>query len=162
MPRLIRLLVILGDGGHTAQMLRLVALLGPDFGYEYVVARSDEISEQKITVPGRVWRLTSPRAKGDSYWRVAWRLARSFVEAAGVVLRCRPDAVVGCGPALMVPVAVLGKALGAKVIFLESGSRVTELSLTGKLMRRLADQFYVQWEPLHARYPETIYAGRLL
>jgi len=156
------LLVVLGEGGHTAQTLHLLQLLGSSCTYTYVVSRSDEISANKITLPGEIVRLTRPRAKDDSYPQAAWHLAVSIVEAAWLLLRCRPDAVVGCGPAVQVPPSVFGKLLGAKIIFIESASRITELSLTGKIMLRLADQFFVQWESLQRRYPQTIYAGRLL
>jgi UDP-N-acetylglucosamine:LPS N-acetylglucosamine transferase len=157
-----RILVVLGDGGHTAEILELVARLGPEYRYDYALSSTDQISERKITLSGPVWRLTRPRAKDEPLIPAAWHFARSLLEAARVVLRARPDAVLGSGPALLVPLAVTGKLLRAKVIFVETGSRVTELSLTGKIMLRLADQFFVQWEPLHARYPRTIFAGRLL
>jgi beta-1,4-N-acetylglucosaminyltransferase len=157
-----RLLVVLGDGGHTAEILQLVERLGSDYHYEYALSRTDQISAGKIAIAGRVWRLTRPRAKDEPLAMAAWHFSRSLFEAAWVVLRARPDAVLGSGPAILVPLAAIGKLFGAGIIFVETGSRVTELSLTGKLMLRLADQFFVQWEPLHARYPRTIFAGRLL
>jgi beta-1,4-N-acetylglucosaminyltransferase len=161
-PRRPKLLVVLGEGGHTAQTLRLLQLLGPGFRYIYVISRSDEISARKITIPGPIHRLTRPRAKDDGLPTAAWHLGVSLLEAAWLVLRCRPDAVVGCGPAVQVPPAFFAKLLGAKIIFIESASRVSELSLTGKIMLRLADRFFVQWEPLQRRYPRTTFAGRLL
>jgi beta-1,4-N-acetylglucosaminyltransferase len=155
-------LVVLGDGGHTAEIVRLLELLGPGYAYSYVLSSADQISASKLPFPGQVWRLTRPRAKGEPWPAVALNLARSLLEAAWLLARARPNAVLGSGPALMVPVAAMGRLLGAKVIFVETGSRVTELSWTGKIMLRLAHQFFVQWEPLHQRYPTTIYAGRLL
>lgn len=157
-----RLLVVLGDGGHTAEMVRLLRLLGPDYRYGYVLQTDDQISESKIPFQGPVWRLTRPRAKDDPHWRAAWHLGRSLLESAWLLARVRPQAVLGSGPAILVPLAIFAKLLGAKIIFVETGSRVSQLSLTGKIMLRLADQFFVQWEPLHQRYPHTIYAGRLL
>ena len=65
------------------------------------------------------------------------------------------------GPALAVPFALWARLFGARVIFVETGSRVHGLSLTGRLMRPLAHLFFVQWPQLRDRYPGTIYAGRL-
>ena len=155
-------LVVLGDGGHTADMTRLLVLLGPNYRYGYVLAHGDQISEAKIPFKGPVWRLTRPRAKDEPYWRAAWHLGLGLVEAGWLLAHVRPQAVLGTGPAILVPVAIMGKLVGAKIIFVESGSRVSQLSLTGKIMLRLADQFFVQWEPLQRRYPRTIYAGRLM
>jgi beta-1,4-N-acetylglucosaminyltransferase len=156
------MLVVLGDGGHTADIVRLVELMGPVYHYSYALTRTDQISESKLPFPGKVWRLTRPRAKDEGLVAVVWHLSRSLVEAARILLRSRPDAVLGSGPAVVVPLAVAGKLFGAKIIFVETGSRITELSLTGKIMLRLADLFFVQWEPLQRRYPRSIFAGRLL
>jgi UDP-N-acetylglucosamine:LPS N-acetylglucosamine transferase len=93
---------------------------------------------------------------------VAWHVARSLWEAARIVRGARPDVILGSGPAALVPVALMGKLAGAKVVFVETGSRISELSLTGRLMLRLADRFFVQWQRLQQRYPRTVYAGRLL
>jgi beta-1,4-N-acetylglucosaminyltransferase len=162
MSRKLSMLVVLGDGGHTAEIVRLVEQLGPDYDYVYVLSSADHISESKLTIPGPVHRIIRPRAKDDKVWVAAWKLLLSFCQAPRLVGRVRPDAVLGCGPAIMVPIALVAKLAGARIIFVETGSRVTELSLTGKIMLRIADLFFVQWEQLQARYPHTVYAGRLL
>lgn len=161
MSHSLKLLVVLGDGGHTAEIVRLVELLGPSYDYHYVVTSSDRISENKLTIQGPVYRIMYVRAKDDKVWQAAWKLVYSFWQAVWVLGRVRPDVVLGSGPAVMVPVAVLGKLSGAKVIFVETASRVTELSLTGKIMLKVADLFFVQWEQLQGCYPHTIFAGRL-
>jgi UDP-N-acetylglucosamine:LPS N-acetylglucosamine transferase len=158
----VKQLVVLGDGGHTAEIVRLEELLGSDYDYAYVIATSDYISESKIPIEGSVYRTIRPRAKGDRLWQDAWKLVYSFCRAAWLLHRARPDVVLGSGPAVMVPIALLGKLTGAKIIFIETGSRVTALSLTGRIMLRVADLFFVQWEQLQKRYPQTIFAGRLL
>jgi hypothetical protein len=57
--------------------------------------------------------------------------------------------------------ATAARLFGVRVIFVETGARVTKLSQTGKVMRFLADDFFVQWESLNARVPGARYAGRL-
>jgi beta-1,4-N-acetylglucosaminyltransferase len=158
----LKLLVVLGDGGHTAEMCRLLGLLGSDFVYSYVVADSDRLSAERVPFPGPFFKVTRPRAKDDSLLAALVKTVRSFVTALRICLAVRPDAALGSGPALMVPIAVAAKLLGSRVIFIETGSRVTRLSRTGKIMLRLADLFFVQWEPLSDRYPRAIFAGRLL
>ena len=63
---------------------------------------------------------------------------------------------------LFVPVALAGKLVGASIAFVETGSRVTSPSLTGRIMYRLADLFFVQWPELRRVLPRAIYAGRLM
>lgn len=158
----LKLLVVLGDGGHTTETCRLVDLLGPGYAYTYVVADSDHLSARRIPFPGPIHRLRRPRAKDDMLLIAIFKTALSMLNALRVCLAVRPDAVLGTGPALMVPIAVAAKLSGSKVIFVETGSRVTQLSWTGKIMLRFADLFFVQWEPLRERYPQAIFAGRLL
>ena len=154
--------MVLGDGGNTTEILRLVELMGPGYNYHYVVARDDVLSAQHITIPGSVFRICRPRTKGGAWWQALWHTLASLFQAFRVCRRVRPQATLGSGPSLMVPVALATKVLGAKVIFVETGSRVTRLSLTGRIMLRLADLFFVQWEQLQQHYPQTILAGRLL
>lgn len=162
---MIRLLVVLGEGGHTRQMLRLVELLGPGYAYHYVAVEGDELSTARLPHPGPVHRLPRPRSKvggrTDPTWVAAWQTLRCTVQALGLVRRVRPHAVVGAGPAISVPVSLAGKMWGAKVIHVESASRVRRLSLTGRILYPVADLFFVQWEGLRARHPRAIYAGRL-
>ena len=162
MSHKLKLLVVLGDGGHTAEIVRLVEFLGPDYDYAYLITTSDRISESKITIQGPIYYTMRPRAKDDKVWRVAWKLIYSFCRAAWLLYQIRPDVVLGSGPAVMVPTALLGKLAGAKIIFIETASRVTALSLTGKIMLRAADLFFVQWEQLQKRHARAIFAGRLL
>lgn len=158
----VRLLVVLGDGGHTAEIIHLLELIGPAYDYTYVKSANDHLSDRKIKLEGPVHSINRPRAKDEGLVRGAFKLAGSFFQSVRLLRRIRPQAIVGSGPAVMVPVALAARFFGAKVIFIETASRVTSLSLTGKIMLRLADLFFVQWEQLKEIYPQTTYAGRLL
>jgi len=69
--------------------------------------------------------------------------------------------LVSTGPGMVVLPAIIFKLLGKKVIFLESWSRFYTPSLTGKIMYRIADTFYIQNETLQSTYPKAIFSGRL-
>jgi beta-1,4-N-acetylglucosaminyltransferase len=60
-----------------------------------------------------------------------------------------------------VAASLVAKLVGASVIYVESLSRVRRLSLTGRLMRPLADLYFVQWEELRPAAPRAVFAGRL-
>lgn len=163
-----RLLIILGAGGHTRQMLRLVELLGDGYEYHYVVADYDTVSEHKITRPGPVYRVLQPREKRQGMTEgvgvVLRKLPVALRQAWQVLERAQPDAIIGAGPSLQIPFALLARLRRIPHIFIESASRPETLTFTGRLIYhlRLADRFYVQWEHHLARYPRARYAGRLL
>jgi len=156
-----KLLILLGEGGHSKEILILVNLLGIGYDFEYVMTWQDTLSESKIAHAGPVHKVVRPRGKDDGALTAAIKLFKCGFQALSILRRSRPDALVTSGPALAVPFALWARLLGVDVIFVETGSRVNQLSLTGRLMRPLANLFFVQWPQLQERYPDTIYAGRL-
>jgi UDP-N-acetylglucosamine:LPS N-acetylglucosamine transferase len=157
----VKVLAVLGDGGHTTEMARLLCLLGPDYRYSYMLTTTDRISESKIAHPGPIYRVLEPLGKHTGE-RNPLRVLWATLQQIGVLWRVRPRVIVTSGANVAVPICVLGRLAGVKIIFIETGSRVFSLSSTGKLMYRIAHLFFVQWEPLTERYPRAIYAGRLL
>ena len=157
-----KVLVILGEGGHTTEMIKLVELLGPTYDYSYLMAAHDRISEGKIKIAGPIYRISLPRGK---YTGLLATLKLSFlcsVQGLSVLLQVRPKAILSAGAGIAVPISVFGRLLGVKVIHVESACRIRTLSLTGKIMYRVAHLFFVQWELLKKKYPKAIYAGRWL
>jgi len=108
-------------------------------------------------------------------------VGQSFITSVGTTLYAaiyafifvfdfRPDLVLINGPGTALPVVVAARAArmaglaDSKVVYVESIARVTQLSLTGKILYklRLSDEFFVQWEELLEAYPRAKYAGRLM
>jgi beta-1,4-N-acetylglucosaminyltransferase len=158
----VRAMIVLGSGGHTKEMIRLVDLLGPDYEYSYLACADDELSPQKIKTTGAVYRVIRPRLLNIGVLTIGLRTLWAAGQAFVALLHARPHAIISAGPGIAVPACILAKLLGIKVIYIETGSRVFALSTSGKILSHFADLFFVQWEELLASYPEAIYAGRLL
>lgn len=142
-------------------MLTLVDMLGGDLTYGYVLIKGDEVSEGKIRRPGSVYRVSRPRSKEHHLLRDVLKTLYSAWQSLRVLLTFRPNAVVSSGPSVAVPTCVLARLLGRRVIFVETGSRVTRLSTTGRIMYHVAHLYFVQWPDLQGHYPRAVYAGRL-
>jgi len=158
----VKLFIVLGSGGHTKEMIRLVDLLGQGFEYCYLVSVDDPLSVQKIRVPGTVYQVIRPRWKDTPLPMVIIRTLLSAAQALVALVRARPSAIISTGPGPAVPASMLAKLLGIKVIYIETGSRVYALSSSGRILYRFADLFLVQWPELLPFCPKAIYAGRLL
>ena len=156
-----KVLVVLGDGGHSTEMLKLVELLGPNYDYSYMMATIDKISEGKLTWKGPVYRVRLPVGK-YAHERNLFRVIGPMLDQLKVLLKARPKVILSTGANIAIPISVFGRLMGVKVIHIETGSRVYSMSSTGKVMYRIANLFFVQWEPLQEKYPKAIYAGRLL
>lgn len=85
-------------------------------------------------------------------------VANSF-SSLKIVIKEKPDVMITTGVLAIIPLALLVKLFGGKLIYLESFAKVTSKTLSGKLLYRFADQFYVQWEDMLKLYPKAIYKG---
>ena len=56
---------------------------------------------------------------------------------------------------------LIGHTFKKKVIYIESFAKINSPTMTGNLIykKKLADQFYVQWESMLKYYPNAIYKG---
>ncbi|KAJ2794362.1 UDP-N-acetylglucosamine transferase subunit [Coemansia guatemalensis] len=174
------LCVVLGSGGHTAEMMRL--LQGVDFSRYtrrlYVVSDCDVLSLDQIGLVegGRsiqneeyyVGRVPRSRKVGQSWKSTPASFARCLLSVTSLLYNHRPDAILCNGPANCVvvgAVAMLLRIIGIKhipVIYVESFARVHSLSLSGRILYLLADRFVVQWPGLVRKYPRAEYIPHLV
>lgn len=106
--------------------------------------------------------------KGETIYPVYYPSNRSIKaliinthRAIKILRKERPDVIISAGAAPAVPFFVIGKMMGAKLIFIETFDRFDKLSLSGKLCYGMSDLFVVQWEKLTARYHKAVYIGSL-
>jgi UDP-N-acetylglucosamine:LPS N-acetylglucosamine transferase len=111
---------------------------------------ADYLLREERTVLGRGPTNRSLRALLANL-ALAWRVVRAE----------RPDVILSTGAALAVPFFLVGKLFGARLVFVESLTRIESLSLAGRLVYPLADAFYVQW-PEATRRKRARFVGRLL
>ena len=99
--------------------------------------------------------------KTNVYW--AWsptnrnlpNLVRNFVLACKVIWQERPQLILSTGAGVAVPFIILGKIFGSQTAFVESFTRVKQLSLSARLILPFLDTLYVQWPQLQAKYPQA-------
>jgi hypothetical protein len=84
--------------------------------------------------------------------RLAWKLLREL----------NPAVVVTTGAAIAVPFAWLGRLRGARVVYVESLTRIDKPSLSCRLIAPVADRIYVQWPELVPSVRRSRYAGRVV
>jgi len=90
-------------------------------------------------------------------------LIENIFELINIFLKERPDAVFSTGSEIAIPAFYIAKILfGCKLIFLESITRIKDISVTGKAVMPIVDLFLVQWEDLSVKYKKARFAGRLI
>ena len=143
--RRLKICVVSSVGGHLREVLQLAEVLAP---HDVFYVLNDETS---VPLDRPVYRI----AHAERDLRVLW----NFAEVLPILRRERPDVILSTGAGPAVPVAIIGKLLGATVIFIETFGAVETPSLTGRILYRIADHFYYQWESLARHFPRGTYAG---
>ncbi|XP_066359956.1 uncharacterized protein [Miscanthus floridulus] len=175
----LRCLIVLGSGGHTAEMMNIVTTLQKDrfTPRYYVAALTDNMSLQKAQSDGmktaenaHFMQIYHSREVGQSYITSIATTLLATLHAMWLVIRIRPQVIFCNGPGTCFPLCIsafLLKVLGlgwSSIFYIESIARVKKLSLSGLLLYklRIADQFFVQWPQLQHEYPRACYAGHLM
>lgn len=175
-----RTLIVLGSGGHTAEMMTIIKQLNKR-NYSprhYILASTDSTSETKVLSieepttsknDYEIFRIKRSRHVGQSYLTSIFTTIRSIWQCIPLVYRIQPDLVLSNGPGTCVPICLIAfilKILGAinvqcKIVFIESYCRIKTVSLSGKILIWIADCFVVQWPALANYSTKVRYFGRL-
>lgn len=148
----IKLCCAASAGGHTYELLQLGELLDR---YPGILITESKSVDRAFDA---VYTLELVNRKSLRY---LFRFAGSMVTIWNILRRERPTHILSFGAMCTVPVCLLGKLMGMKVIYVESFTRVKDLSLTGKLLYPVADLVLVQWRQLALKYPKAVYGGAL-
>jgi beta-1,4-N-acetylglucosaminyltransferase len=88
-------------------------------------------------------------------------LLRNLRLSVAVMRSHRPDVLLSTGGGVTVPLFLIGKLMGVRLVYVESLTRVDGPSLSGMLVYPLVDRFFVQWPEAVTR-PRMEFVGRLL
>lgn len=157
------------QGGHFSQMMALKDLFGK---YDSVLvtdnvrATKDMEALKDIQFIEYSMAMAEKRKKmretKSSRWHHIKYYIKSFVECHKIWKKYRPKIIISTGSNIAVPLFWIGKLYGSKLIFIETRAKVYARSMTGILVRRFADQIYVQWPEMLKLYPEAKYCGTLV
>jgi UDP-N-acetylglucosamine:LPS N-acetylglucosamine transferase len=99
---------------------------------------------------------------GESNRQHPLKVFRVLASCIVIVLRERPDVVISTGAAHGCLLSLLGKLMGAKVVWIDSIANVERLSLSGRIVRPFADLVISQWPEVAATYCGVEYHGALV
>ena len=143
------ILVIASSGGHLTQAMCATS----------TVTRELVLVSNKNMLDGKHFaRVYTIR---DTQHNVLVHLVNFFV-AMKILLKERPEAMFSTGGPICLPFALLSKLTRTRFVFLDTMSRVTELSNSGKLIIKfgLFDTFLCQWSQVAEQYAGIEYYGQ--
>lgn len=140
------------SGGHFEQIAMLKPLMEK---YDSFTITEETLYKASIK-DEKMYYLHQVNRKEWTF--LLWMLINTL-KSLWIFIKEKPNIVISTGVLAMIPMCLIAKLFGKKVIFIESFAKVTSPTETGKLMYKFADQFYVQWEPMLQFYPQAIYLG---
>ena len=135
-----RVLAVASGGGHWQQLM----LMRPAFAGHDVVFLT--------TLPGlpEAFGAAPARIVPDCNRDRPWQAARCAAAIGREVARHRPHVVISTGALPGVIALGLGKAARARTIWVDSVANAEEMSMSGRLARRVADLWMSQWPEVAA------------
>ena len=79
----------------------------------------------------------------------------NFIQSLLFFIKTRPRVVISSGAGLCVFYCLICKVFGRKLVFLETGARITTPSKTGSILYKYSDLFIVQSRHLLKYYPKA-------
>lgn len=154
----VKTMIILGSGGHTAEMLQIINYLNfKNYSPRvYIHAHTDKLSFEKVkklengNKDYKILKIFRSREVRQSYFTSILTTIFSMLNCVPILWKENPDLILCNGPGTCIPlcvVAFLFKILCITqnvIIFIESFCRVKTFSLTGKILYYLADHVVVQ------------------
>lgn len=159
------LLVIYGEGGHRAEMLRLLTHLNAVAVDLNIVSLGTQSLEENALggveiahYPARDIRSKHSRFKNLLSLPI---LFGALLDVLKITHNYRVIGVISTGPGLAIIPMIMLRLMGVKAMYIETFCRFHSRSFSGRVMYRLANRFLVQNSELQSLYPRSEYSGRL-
>jgi UDP-N-acetylglucosamine:LPS N-acetylglucosamine transferase len=150
---ILRVCLTASAGGHLSQLLKLAESWN---GYNTFCVTTSDIVLKELQKYGKVYVV------GECNRQHLLKVLSVLIRCIRIILKERPDVVISTGAAVGCIMCFLGKMTGAKIIWVDSITNVERLSLSGRLVRHIADLFLTQWQHLAEKYKNVEYAGMII
>ncbi|MES1216417.1 MAG: PssD/Cps14F family polysaccharide biosynthesis glycosyltransferase [Bacteroidota bacterium] len=149
-------MLICSDGGHLAQVLELKELFQK---YNYLIITEKTEATAPLKALYNI-KYLKPRSKGGKRSLMFWyTLFVNLFLSVKLLLSHFPKVIITTGSHTAVPMCILGKLFGRKIIWVLSFARISTKAKSATLIYPLADKFIVQWPAVQRLYPKSIYLG---
>jgi UDP-N-acetylglucosamine:LPS N-acetylglucosamine transferase len=145
-------LLVCSSGGH---LLQLVALQDAWRDYARVWVSFDKSDVRSLLRDEHVVFAYGPTNRSIK------NLLRNLWLAWHVVRDVRPRVVLTTGAGVAVPFAWIARLRRARVVYVESLTRIDRPSLSCRMIAPAADRLYVQWPELAQRMNKSRYSGNV-
>jgi beta-1,4-N-acetylglucosaminyltransferase len=148
---IMKICLISSAGGHLNQIMKLLTVVGDDVFF------ITSAKHMEIFLHGyKIYYMQDPIRRPLIF-------LLNSIKAFHILLKERPKVVITTGAGIVIPICFIAKLFGARIIFIETMSRIESPSMTGRIVYPIADVFIVQWKRLLKFYgSKAVYGTPLI
>lgn len=158
MPKQKVVLLIFGEGGHKQEMKLLHNKLSHS-PLQFITFGPTPISPSLLHY--KLGDVRHKHSRSKSFCMAVISLIRSSSLTIKLSYQYEVMGVISTGPGVAIIPSFILKLLGKKVVFIETFCRFYSRSITGRIMSKLSDEFWVQNKEQLPFYKNAKYCGRL-
>jgi len=140
-------------GGHLTELLEFSDCWK---GRNTFFVTTIPLVEKDLQIFGKVYVV------GECNRQNPLRVLKVFFRCIKIALEEKPNVVISTGAAAGCIICFLAKMFGARIIWIDSITNIERISLSGRLVRHIADIFLVQWPELVRKYKGVEYIGTVI
>ncbi|MHB8163132.1 MAG: PssD/Cps14F family polysaccharide biosynthesis glycosyltransferase [Methanoregula sp.] len=161
-----KICLVCGPGGHFVELLRLLDAVS-ERNIFFVTVKTDttKVIEKRYPTYFLRDRFESQKKFNRTMtWMMTFLYGVViFMPSFKIYLKERPNVIITIGGDETIPICIIGKIFGSKIICIESFTRIHFPSGTGLILYPISDLFLVQWESLLQKYGKKAqYWGKVL
>ena len=136
-------------GGHLTELLQYEKAWE---NKEHFFVSDKRINAIDLAKKEKMYFVICPR-------RNPLKLIANLFQSLRIFLKEKPDVTITTGADTAIPLCIIAKLFGKKIIFIEMFCVINKPSLSGRIMNSLADLFLVQWEENLKFYKKAEFLG---
>lgn len=131
--------------------------LNKNYSLEYLSLRDDKSIKFIEFEAGKLWRKFTKKTLIIGFYNLLL-IPIGFIKAISIILKEKPKLIISFGGYLALPIVVIGKVLGVKVLTHE---QTVVSGLTNKIIAYFADRVCISWEESYKFFPKkkTVFTG---
>ena len=142
-----KVLFVCNKGGHYSQMLELKPLMQM---YDSYVLTEKQDASKDLNGYADAMSMENYRVMNH----ILYNFVKSLFKCAKIWRKIKPQYIISTGSAFALPMFLIGKLYGSKLVYIESRARVYAASRTGKQLSKICDKLLVQWPEMKDVYGE--------
>lgn len=146
------ILLVSSAGGHLSELKMISKIEG--YNFIYAVECKNKITDSVIN-----YRLIS--GSRQSKFKYMFVILILFFQALFIIIKTRPKIIISTGAHTCFWFFVIAKVFKIKTIYIESSAKVTNSSLTYKIIKKFCTKVIVQHKTMLDIYKGSIYYGSI-